>query len=392
MNLTINTDGMPIHYIDDELSFNSLCKQWMSCDALAIDTEFVRTNTFYAKIGLLQIADLENCYLIDPLEIGDWNAFSNLLANSSCTFVIHSCSEDLNLLQTFLGVLPAKTFDTQLAAAFLGLGFSVSYQSLVAELIGIDVAKDETRSDWTKRPLTESQLHYAATDVRYLLELHSLLHNQLDQKGMLQWFFSECEQQTKVAIESEIEKNWEAYYANFGNAWRLNDWGVEILQKLCYWREQKARARNKPRSWIVKDNDLLNLAEILSKSNELSLELFKSAEEVDSRFLSRYSGELLGVLTDAKEDLQPINRELLNKPLGSQFRKKLKHCQKVVNLKAEGLEMAPEILGRKKQLLEFLRNFQATGQVQWSGELAGWRRGILESEFTAIMSDEKQNE
>lgn len=386
MSMTNQADGMPIKYVDDTASFNRLCEEWRSKEYLAIDTEFVRTSTFYSRIGLLQITDGSCCYLIDPLEIDSWTVFSDLLVNSKCCFVIHSCSEDLNLLQTFLGCLPATLFDTQLAAAFLGLGFSVSYQALVSELIGIEVAKDETRSDWTKRPLTESQILYAAIDVRYLLQLRVILKQQLIEKDMLQWFEAECTRQQTISSASELEKNWESYYVGLSNAWKLSDSGLEILQKLCYWREQTARIKNRPRSWIVKDQELFNLASELSEAEEISLNTVMSIREVDRRFLSRYGKELLKLVTTTDLDLEPINRELLNKPVSPALRKKLKQCQKIVQIKAEELQMAPELLGRKKQLLDFLRNFERTGQVEWNGEFSGWRRQVLESDFLPIMS------
>ncbi|NQV69042.1 MAG: ribonuclease D [Pseudohongiella sp.] len=388
MSMINNADGMAIHYVDDTAAFNSLCDQWRNTEYLAIDTEFVRTSTFYPIIGLLQIADETSCYLVDPLKIDDWSAFSDLLVNSQCCFVIHSCSEDLNLLQIFLGCLPAKLFDTQLAAAFLGMGLSVSYQALVSELLGIGVAKDETRSDWTKRPLTEAQILYAATDVRYLLQVQGILKNRLIEKGMLQWFEAECERQKTSAAGSEVEKHWESFYIGLSNAWKLDDPGLILLQRLCYWREQEARTKNKPRNWIVKDNELLKLANDLSQTEKISLDAVMAVQEVDRRFLSRYGNELLHLLVTTESGLERINRDLLNKPLSAALRKKLKQCQKIVSIKAEELEMAPELLGRKKQLLELFRDYERAGQIEWTGEFSGWRRHILEAEFLLIMSGE----
>jgi ribonuclease D len=388
LSMINNADGMAIHYVDDTAAFNSLCDQWRNTEYLAIDTEFVRTSTFYPIIGLLQIADETSCYLVDPLKIDDWSAFSDLLVNSQCCFVIHSCSEDLNLLQIFLGCLPAKLFDTQLAAAFLGMGLSVSYQALVSELLGIGVAKDETRSDWTKRPLTEAQILYAATDVRYLLQVQGILKNRLIEKGMLQWFEAECERQKTSAAGSEVEKHWESFYIGLSNAWKLDDPGLILLQRLCYWREQEARTKNKPRNWIVKDNELLKLANDLSQTEKISLDAVMAVQEVDRRFLSRYGNELLHLLVTTESGLGRINRDLLNKPLSAALRKKLKQCQKIVSIKAEELEMAPELLGRKKQLLELFRDYERAGQIEWTGEFSGWRRHILEAEFLLIMSGE----
>ena len=224
---------MPIEYIDDDATLSALCAQWSHEEFLAVDTEFERTSTFYARIGLLQIANSKSCYLVDPLCIEDWSPFKALISSPSCTLVMHSCSEDLNLFQTFLGCLPVSLFDTQLAAAFLGIGFSISYQGLVEQLLGVEVAKDETRSDWIKRPLSEKQKLYAATDVRYLLQIREILSEQIQLKGMSDWMQAECDQQLAIAQKIEQESNWLTYYTGVSNAWRLDNGGLEVLQQLC---------------------------------------------------------------------------------------------------------------------------------------------------------------
>lgn len=387
---------MPIEYVNNSIALNELCKGWQKEKILAIDTEFERTSTFYARIGLLQIADRNSCYIIDPLLIDDWSAFTELLLNPECTFVIHSCSEDLNLLQTFLGCLPASIFDTQIAAAFLGIGFSVSYQALVENLLGIEVAKDETRSDWIKRPLSEKQILYAATDVRYLLQIRDLLGSQLEQKRMSAWLQAECSQQLSAARGVEDKSNWESLYASINNAWRLDTQGLQALQRLCFWREQKARERNMPRNWIAKDNDLLNLCFLISstlKTGALNLELLANAEGVDHRFLARNSRELMALLSGESAlrdvELSLLNKPL-NKPLSAPLRKKLKLCQQAVNAKAGELGIAPELLGRKKYLLQLIRSFEHTDKLQWEGELSGWRREVLEPDIDKIINEPSQ--
>ena len=388
MSESVSCDGMPIEYVSDAATLNALCVEWASEEFLAVDTEFERTSTFYARIGLLQIADSKCCYLVDPLSIDDWSGFKLLLSTSSCTLVMHSCSEDLSLLQTFLGCLPVSLFDTQLAAAFLGIGFSISYQVLIAQLLGVVVAKDETRSDWIKRPLSEKQIHYAAADVRYLLQAREILSNQLEQKGMLNWLRAESRQQLVVAHRLEQESQWESYYTGVSNAWRLNTQGLQALRQLCVWREQKARQRNKPRSWIVKDNDLINLCAVIStpiKAGEFTLEDVSNAEGVDSRFLSRNASDLYQLLSDPS-NRREVDPSRLNKPLSGPLRKKLKLSKQVTNMKAEELGMSQELLGRKKFLVELLRSYERDGELQWSGDFAGWRRKLLEVELTAIIT------
>lgn len=382
-------DGIPIEYVADTARLNALCAEWDGEEFLAIDTEFERTSTFYARIGLLQIADSHSCYLLDPLTIDDWSAFKRLLASPSCTLVMHSCNEDLSLLQTFLGCLPVSLFDTQLAAAFLGIGFSISYQGLVEEILDIEVAKDETRSDWIKRPLSDKQIHYAAADVRYLLKLREILSEQLKQKDMESCLQEECEQQLVITRRLEEKSQWELYYIGISNAWRLDTEGLQALQQLCLWREQQARQRNKPRSWIVKDNDLLNLCAVVSRANKedgLSLELIRNAEAVDKRFLSHNASEIYHLLSDSTHGAK-VDPTLLNKPLNAALRNKLKLIKQVATAKAEALGMAPELLARKKFLVELLRVFEKSGELQWPDNFAGWRREFLEAELAPIIAE-----
>ncbi len=374
---------MPIRYVDDDQSFISLCTNLSSQKLLAIDTEFMRTNTFYARIGLLQIADDKCCYLIDPLNISDWSCFKTLLGDSGIEFVIHSSSEDLNLLQTFLGVIPQKIFDTQIAAAFLGLGFSISYQGLARELLNLEIEKGETRSDWLRRPLSENQIFYAAADVRYLIQIREILAAQLELQSMSAWFEAECEQLLLNSFVAESQDNWQEIYTNISNAWRLSDSGLNILQKLCYWREKTARSRNKPKSWIVKDVDLFNLAQALADNAVFTKDDIRSVERVDSRFLSRYSSEIVSLLSQDTFELPPVDRSLLSPPLEQGDRKRLKNLQKIVQQRAEELNMAPELLGRKKQLLDILRDYGRTQELNWS---SAWRKPLLEERFIEVMT------
>lgn len=373
-------------FVENDPEFHELCERWQQSESLALDTEFLRTNTFYSKIGLLQIADRNHCYLIDPLKIGDWGPFKELLSNSACQFVIHSCSEDLNLLYTFLGVLPSKLFDTQLAAAFLGLGYSPSYQALVNLLMGIEVAKDETRSDWLKRPLSEKQLTYAANDVRYLLDIQEQLTEQLQLKNMMEWFENDCTEKISTAIEAENQDNWQYLYGGISNAWRMSDRTLLHLQRLCYWRETEARERNKPRSWIAKDQDLSGIAQHLGESDSVDIADLQSAPSVDRHLVERKGPSIVRLLQDAELQLAPINRSLLNKPLAAESRKKLKALQKSVMTTAEKHELAPELLGRKKLLQQLLRGFEAEGALRWEGPSSRWRQALLEPDFLSILS------
>ena len=378
---------MPLNLIQDTNRFSELCARWRSLPFIAIDTEFIRTNTFYPKIGLLQIADHSECYLIDPLHIEDWSCFADLLAEPNCTFVIHSCGEDLNLLSTSIGNVPHSVFDTQIAAAFLEMGYSVSYQSLVAKLLNTDLTKDETRSNWLNRPLSKAQLLYAANDVCYLLQLQAMLYEQLAAKGKLSWLKSECKFLVDSAGEVENTSNWQRTYTNISNAWKLDNQGLQYLQALCYWREDTARKRDKPRNWIAKDADLFGIAQHMAVSSECSLEVIHSIRLSDKRLLNKYGGQIFKVLEMQNEVSGDTDAQLLTRPLSMSMRAKLKKCQHVVETQSQKHGIAPELLARKKILQNQLLMYKKTGKLLWKGELATWRKEILEPEFIGIYSE-----
>lgn len=151
--------------------------------AIGLDTEFMRRDTFYPQLALLQLGWNGRHALIDPLAFDIGEALQPLLGTGPAVTVMHSASEDLETLAPLLPDGPRQLFDTQIAAAFVGMGLGISYRALVAELTGVELDKGETRSDWMRRPLTASQCSYAALDVVYLKTIHEQLGERLQQRG-----------------------------------------------------------------------------------------------------------------------------------------------------------------------------------------------------------------
>ena len=159
--------------------------------SVAIDTEFMRTNTFFPEVALLQICFGDTAWLIDPLAISDTAPISSLFQNEQVLKVLHSASEDLEVFDQWLGVLPVPLCDSQKAAALLGKGFGMGYRTLVAMECDIDLPKGETRSNWLQRPLTDAQCDYAALDVIHLFALWHKLEQELHEAGRLEWLVDE---------------------------------------------------------------------------------------------------------------------------------------------------------------------------------------------------------
>src|SRR6185312_9874655 len=160
---------------------------------VGLDTEFMRRDTFHPQLALLQLGCRGRHALVDPLAFAIGDALQPGLGAGDAVTVMHSASEDLETLAPLLPDGPRVLFDTQIAAAFVGMGLGISYRALVAELTGVELDKGETRSDWMRRPLTASQCSYAALDVVYLKTLHEQLGERLQQRGRSAWHAEDCE-------------------------------------------------------------------------------------------------------------------------------------------------------------------------------------------------------
>ena len=168
-----------IDWIDSDSALQQMCQQLSQVPKLAVDTEFIRTDTFYPKIALIQISDGEQCWLIDVLAIEDFVPLKALLENPDQQLIFHACAEDLEVLEYALDIRPSSIFDTQLAAGIANIGYCMGYARLVDTMFDVSLDKQETRSDWLARPLTQRQLDYAAVDVQYLHAMEKILAKAL---------------------------------------------------------------------------------------------------------------------------------------------------------------------------------------------------------------------
>lgn len=208
--------AIEIHWIRDDQSLAEHCRDWHQLPFVAVDTEFMRVDTFYPKAGLIQIGDGQRAFLIDPLLIGNWQPLADLLEDSGVVKVLHACSEDLEVLLRLTGKLPQPLFDTQLAAGYLNLGFSMGYSRLVQEVLGIELPKGETRSDWLQRP-PETQVSYAAEDAVHLAELFTALRPRLSDDKYA-WVLEDGAELV-AALRREVEP--ESLYRDVKLAWKL---------------------------------------------------------------------------------------------------------------------------------------------------------------------------
>jgi ribonuclease D len=332
---------------------------------LALDTEFIRERTYQSHLCLVQLADENNIFLLDALALNSLEPLAAHLANPTVTTVVHSARQDLEILFQVCGRLPARVFDTQVAAVLLGHGEQVAYSSLVKEYCGVDLDKSATRTDWSKRPLDTRQLDYAADDVRYLTRMFPPLEKDLAECGRLAWMEEDCRQLCEPGLYSVDP--WEAHLRIKGGR-NLESSGRRVLRWIAAWREEQAIRRNLPRQWIIKDAGLLQIAG-RQAHNRIQL---AQLSEVPETFISRFGGEILEAVRGAR-DAPPDSRDesSLFAPPTAEEKAMLRRLKKVLNEHAEALGIAPGFLAPRRDLEQLAR-----GQLDVPAT-RGWRRDII---------------
>jgi|TARA_B110000483_G_scaffold216665_1_gene268414 ribonuclease D len=362
-------------WVTNDGQLAELCNE-LSDSALAIDTEFTRRTTFYAQLALIQIAAGDRRILIDPLCIDDWLPMQNLLANSH-NKIFHAALEDLEVFRTDVGVIPEPLFDTQIGAAFCGLGDSLSYADLVEFLHGIELSKAETQSDWMRRPLSESQVGYALDDVEWLQQIAQELTDRLHNSEKLDWMQDYC-LRTVENMRKEIDPKF-AYRKLKGN-WRLSPDQLRVAAHLCTWREISARSLDKPKSWIIRDPVILEIARKAPQNlTELEHRAGLAPESV-----RRYGRQLLSEIEDAFADAQEVPAP--SQPIEGVQRKQLKALQQKVEALAQENQISKRLIASKSDL---------EGLIRWQLEdptqakplmLQDWRANTLAPQLISGVS------
>ena len=336
---------------------------------VGLDTEFVRERTYWPQLALVQMAIGDDILLIDPLAPGIAEALRPLLADGSVLKVMHSASEDLVALSHDCGVLPAPLFDTQIAAALCGIGGGMGYQKLVQEITGVALAKGETRSDWLRRPLSESQLEYAADDVVHLGAIYHELDARLRALGRREWLDQDGARM--LANASEEGERWP--HLSMRSAQFLEADAQLRLLRLLRWRDAQARSSDKPRSWIL-DNELATSLARTPPGDRAQLQVQLEAHPKAPRKLGDAIWQALTTPLD-DEAKAPLARNASNEDKNA-----LKRLQDAVSTRSAELGLPDGVLASRR----YLEALQESGD--WPSALAGWRRAELEAVLSPLLN------
>ena len=357
----------------------------MSLPFIAVDTEFMRTNTYYPIPALIQVFDGEANYLIDPTAGIDLTPFSEVLRSEKVIKVLHACSEDIEVFSHLVGCVPTPVLDTQVAAALLGYGFSVGFAKLVGTIVGVELGKAETRSDWLQRPLTSSQCEYAAADVEFLFRVFQSLEHGLNSKSRFSWALEES---LRAVSAAEYVQEPELAFTKFKAAWRLKPRSLAVLKRLSSWRETTAKARDIPRNRVVDNKSLYAIAERLPKHTAA----LRGIDTLHEAALRRHGKTIINTVQEVLA-LEPSQLpEPMPRPLSSEQQKVVKSLRERLSEEAERLGIAPELLATRKHLEDlFLAMNDQEGQV--TGQLiarvidSNWRAPI----FERVILEQDQN-
>jgi ribonuclease D len=361
--------------IEQQNDLDALCAELAAHDRVALDTEFVRTNTYAPQIGLLQLATNGLAVCVDPLANLDMQYIWTLLFDRQRTSIVHSAKQDLELLWFSRGDIIHNLVDTQICAGLLGYPAQIGYAGLLKELLSIEIGKTETRTDWTRRPLTEQQLKYAAEDVVHLPELFGILSTRLQEQGRYAWAVEDSLALCDVSLYQPVPDD----------AWQKIK-SIPFLPpaqqaravRLASWRESRAVEANKPRQWIISDAAILQLA----SSSPANIRELEKIADLPPALARKYGSGLLEILNAADNAFADDNTRFTQQAVDISREKVLsKRLLERVAAIAKALGIVPEILASRRDINALLRN-PATSRVT-----QGWRRVIIGEALLADLSD-----
>lgn len=333
----------------------------LAVDRYAIDTEFHRERTYYPQLALVQIAWGDELVLIDPLAV-DPSPLADVF-ESDVEAVLHACSQDLEVLEQATGAAPSRIFDTQIAAAFVGMR-TPSLASLHDQLLGLKLAKANRLTDWLRRPLEDGQLAYAASDVEHLLEIQDILVDQLEDNGRIEWADDECELvRTKGLTVRDPEDAWR----RIKEARSLGARARTAARELAAWRERTAQDRDIPVRHVLPDLGVVALAQ---KAPTNPADVGKTRGLERRGVSKRDAAEIVEVIAAAK-DKEPPKAQPRRNSGGPDLRPAVTLIAAWMSQYADDLDLDPAMLGSRSDIEEFVRSGESRLAHGWRHELAG---------------------
>lgn len=360
-------------YISDASELQAFIARARTSDILAIDTEFLREKTYYPRLCLLQMATEQEDVIVDPFTVGPLDCLVELLENPAITKLFHSGSQDIEIIYHELGTMPQPLFDTQIAAALLGHTLQIGYGSLVQSECGVTLKKGDSFTDWSRRPLSKSQLEYAADDVIYLPALYRSMAAKLDKLGRLEWLDADFKE---LCDPERYQANPRERYKKLKRVHHLSMRQLSAAREVTAWREEKAMRSNVPRKWVMSDEHIVEACKREPRSvDELFMVrgLREKLSTEDAR--SVLAAIQTGVSLPRKEWPQP-ERPSRNE---ANVEVEVDALSAILRLRAKENDIAPQVLASHKDLIDVARCYRD------SEVLKGWRYEIVGADLLDFM-------
>ncbi|WP_343463445.1 ribonuclease D [Pantoea sp.] len=368
--------------IDQNSQLAAVCEQARLHDAVALDTEFVRTRTYYPQLGLIQLYDGEQLVLIDPLKISEWAPFVALLQDKNVIKFLHAGGEDLEVFLHRFQCLPDPMIDTQILAAFSGQPLSWGFASMVNHFNQIELDKSESRTDWLARPLTQRQCEYAAADVAYLLPIARELVKQTEATGNMAAALSECAMLCQRRLDTlQPEEAWR----DITNAWQLRPRQLAALQRLAAWRLTLARQKDMAVNFVVREENLWKVARFMPGSLGELDHLGLNGHEI------RFHGKtLVALVAEAQaQDESTLPQPLPNLIDHPHYKQAFKAIKALVQQVSEETGYSQELLASRRQINQVLSTVWGLKKSGRLPELfSGWRGDLFKARIEALLETE----
>ncbi|MGQ0619185.1 MAG: ribonuclease D [Panacagrimonas sp.] len=355
-------------FIQTRDALHALIEQIRLAPFLALDTEFVREETYYAKLCVIQVGDGSFSVCVDAIADLDLPSLFAAVAQTPALKVFHAPGQDLEIFVQRTGTCPTPLFDTQIAAALLGHGDQLGYAGLVEKLAGIKVDKSLSRTNWARRPLTAAELTYAADDVRHLARLYPQMEAELAARGRLEWLREDCARMTDPARYRPAPDN---EWRRLKGLAKLERTAQHVAARLARWRDEVGELRDRPRKWILPDEALYVLAERQPQSRSQLADL----GVLQLKTLERHADTLLALVAEGRADPRPVLAEN-QRPDDTEKTRIKRLAERLRNIATE-LEIPASLIAPRAEL----ERLAAEGENADILLLRGWRRQIAGEEL-----------
>ncbi|QTD58370.1 ribonuclease D [Acinetobacter towneri] len=367
-------------FIHQQKDFENVLALMSQNSIYGLDTEFIKVDTLWPKLGVFQINVNDQVYLLDGTSL-NLSAFWEKLFQAQQN-IFHACGEDIDLIYHYAQQKNLdNVFDTQVGMSFLGHGLQVSYQNALKTMLNVDIDKGQTRSDWLARPLSDEQLNYAANDVLYLMQLADKVQTDLKQNYLLDFAQEDCRNLTQEIGE---ETPLELLYQDVGN-YRHSRRQLMQLQQLAVWREQMVKALNQPRSFILRNSTMLDLVEKNPK-NQFQLSTIK---DLRAHIVREHGKTILDLIKYLPDQLQwPLR---MARPIRHSSKEVGENVEQVIQRAVQETQIPKEVLLRKKWLNALYQHVVFHNDEQdLPNYLLGWRYELLTKPLIEVLhADER---